>query len=813
LPLIQRDYKFSNYKLKTVSEEILKDDNKKDLSIPTMFKLFKIGIQKDENGQYNKKSKKAMSIIASYCIKDSELVIKLIEKMRTWISLCEMSNVVNTSIFALYTQGQQIKIFSQVYKFCFKKNIIVQKDGYIAGENDRYMGAHVFPPVPGIYDRVLPFDFCSLYPSTIIAYNIDYFTYVTDDKIPDSMCNVMSWSEHQICDHDPKIIKKNELTAQIEEKRQELKKLREERDKKINKSNRDFYVKKIELLNAEIKPLNEERSELVKSMGNYKMCTTRKFRFLKEPKGVIPTILQNTLDARKQTRNQIKQIKEQLPSLNDDKDKYNDMLLLTTVLDKRQLAYKVNSNSMYGAFGVKKGYLPFMAGAQCVTYLGRKNIEIVSKIIPEKYGGELVYGDSVTADTPVLIRYPDKTIDIKTIETLSEIWFPYEQFKAGDSNRKEKQQSIVNLEVWTNNKWSNIRRVIRHKTNKKIFRINTHIGCIDVSEDHSLLNEKCEIMKPTEIKIGDKLLHSFPKEFNDKITEKEYKYNKITCIKCNIRKYSYEFYDNYKIKKCKECIWIENSKNRKNVRGITKSYFSEAEYLQNSGKNLTIEEAFVWGFFMGDGSCGQYPQKNTNGYKYSWALNNSNLEYLNRAKQYIEKCEPHFEFKILDTMKSSGVYKLVCVGKVRLLVKKYRPLFYDKDDYKIVPYVILNSNIEIKKAFFEGYYMADGCKSEKDTIIPKNKCITFCCKGKIGSQGLYYILKSIGYDNVSIRIYEKKNNIYWISTCKKFAKNSIEIKKIIELPSINNNEFIYDLETDDGIFHAGIGEIVVKNTD
>ena len=33
----------------------------------------------------------------------------------------------------------------------------------------------------------------------------------------------------------------------------------------------------------------------------------------------------------------------------------------------------------------------------CTTYMGRVNIEVVAKTIPEKYGGELVYGDQLVS--------------------------------------------------------------------------------------------------------------------------------------------------------------------------------------------------------------------------------------------------------------------------------------------------------------------------------------------------------------------------------------------------------------------------------
>ena len=168
------------------------------------------------------------------------------------------------------------------------------------------------------------------------------------------------------------------------------------------------YVKKelmaeISSKNDELKPYIEERSELTKTIAKNPMCACRKYRFLKEPRGVLPNIIQNCLDARKHTRKvDMKKCKEEIARLtNDTKENGTDNTALITaqktlldVLDKRQLAFKVSANSMYGAMGVRRGYLPFMPGAMCTTYMGRTNIEIVAKTIPEKYGGELIYGDT-----------------------------------------------------------------------------------------------------------------------------------------------------------------------------------------------------------------------------------------------------------------------------------------------------------------------------------------------------------------------------------------------------------------------------------
>ena len=51
--------------------------------------------------------------------------------------------------------------------------------------------------------------------------------------------------------------------------------------------------------------------------------------------------------------------------------------------------------------------------------------------------------------------------------------------------------------------------------------------------------------------------------------------------------------------------------------------------------------------FVGDGSCGKY-YYSSSGIKYSWTINNNNLERLNIYKDILEKIEP-IKFKILDS--------------------------------------------------------------------------------------------------------------------------------------------------------------------
>lgn len=199
LPLVKRDYKMNNYQLKTIAEHFL-GQTKDPLDAKGIFKCYRVGI-KNNNGVYSSKARYAMGLVGKYCVQDSMLVMKLFTKLQTWVGLCEMANVCNVPIFYLYTQGQQIKVYSQIYKFCLDKNIVVEKDGYIPKEGEHYQGAKVFDPIPGMYYKVVPLDFKSLYPSTMIAYNIDYSTLVdeNDKSIPNRKCNVMVWEDHVGC--------------------------------------------------------------------------------------------------------------------------------------------------------------------------------------------------------------------------------------------------------------------------------------------------------------------------------------------------------------------------------------------------------------------------------------------------------------------------------------------------------------------------------------------------------------------------------------------------------------------------------------
>lgn len=370
LPVVQRDFKLNNYKLKTVSTHFI-GETKDDLDPKSIFRCYVEGIKDN-----SKKASEFMSICGKYCMQDSMLVTKLFEKLNIWYGLSEMAVVCNVPMITLFTKGQQIKVYSNLYKYCLENNVVPEKDGYVVSENERYVGAYVFAPKPGLYENVVPLDFSALYPCIIIAYNIDYTSCAFDPNIPDELCHVMEWEDHISCKHDPKIIEKTRLTKIIDELTS---------SKKYNKER--------------VSQLRKQRSEITKSINKNVMCEKRKYRFLKvteehpEFKGVLPTIVQSLLDARKETRKEISKFKDKLKNALDE-HRRKEIETTISILNQRQLAYKVSANSMYGITGVKAGMLPFMPVAMSITYMGRTNIMKVAEVIQTKYDGQLVAGDT-----------------------------------------------------------------------------------------------------------------------------------------------------------------------------------------------------------------------------------------------------------------------------------------------------------------------------------------------------------------------------------------------------------------------------------
>ena len=410
--------------------------------------------------KFQKEGPDKRAIVAKYCIKDCSLVNLLMNKLEIVTKNIEMANVCFVPLNYLFIRGQGIKLFSLCLKEFREQGYIfpvirVKKDaeGNTIKE-ESYEGAIVFDPEPQIdYEANSTKDYGSLYPSSIIHKNMSHETEVTNS------------------DYD------------------------------------------------EIEGITYYNASFHDSDGSTKYI---RFAKIENKLGVIPLILDKLLKERK--------LIKKLQKTEKDPFKWK-------ILEAKQLAVKVTANSLYGQLGASTSPIERRNIAACTTSTGREmllfakkydeellpwifnglkeayknnNEEAINYIINKelknkdtefierlkKYCSQTInnytlqpvvrYGDSVTSYTPIYIKV-NNIVEILTIEQLGT--------KYGNDNwitctdRDKEYCELDNILSWSDNGWTKTHRIIRHQldASKKILRINTLNGLVDVTDDHSLL--------------------------------------------------------------------------------------------------------------------------------------------------------------------------------------------------------------------------------------------------------------------------------------------------------------------------------------
>lgn len=173
MQVIKKEHKLDSYKLDHVAGHFL-DEHKIDLAIPEMFRLYK-GSASDRQR------------IAEYCVRDTELPLKLMHKLAILPNMVEMAKATHVPIEYLIPRGQQIKVFSQILKKTRERGYLCPTRAFVTKE-EKYEGATVLDACTGAHWSVITcLDFASLYPSIMRAYNMCHSTVVLDqrfDNIP-----------------------------------------------------------------------------------------------------------------------------------------------------------------------------------------------------------------------------------------------------------------------------------------------------------------------------------------------------------------------------------------------------------------------------------------------------------------------------------------------------------------------------------------------------------------------------------------------------------------------------------------------------
>lgn len=330
---------------------------------------------------------KDRAIVAKYCIQDCNLVHHLMNKIDVITGYVEMSSICSVPISFLVFRGQGIKLTSYVAKKCREKDTLMP-DVEKSNDNSGYEGAIVLPPKCSMYmdNPVACVDYSSLYPSSMISQN-----YSHDSKV---------WSKEYDLDGN-------------------MKRITGERDSR----GRFIYdnLPEFQYIDIEFDTYKYVRKHPAAAAEKI-VCGKKICRWAQLPdnqKSIMPSILEELLKARKDTRKMIK----------TEKDPF-----MQNILDKRQLGYKVTANSLYGQCGSKTSTFFEKDVAASTTATGRMMIIYAKKMVEQVYGNmiydtidhgkvrtraEYVYGDTDSVFFTFNLEHPDTGEKIKGQDALA----------------------------------------------------------------------------------------------------------------------------------------------------------------------------------------------------------------------------------------------------------------------------------------------------------------------------------------------------------------------------------------------------------
>ena len=444
--------------------------------------------------------------------------------------------------------------------------------------------------------------------------------------------------------------------------------------------------------------------------------------------------------------------------------------------------YQASSSEMYGKvkeipqtentpFAPRSPY----ACAKVYAYYITKNYREAYEIFA--CNGILFNHECISENTPLIIKY--KETNIISIKRIKDI------IRVKEKGTNIQQWELNGLEVWDGENFVDLKFITatKRKKNEDDFHcriINTRNGIIETTNHHNLLNENSEKVKNRYLNLGDKILHKpFP--------------------------------------------------------------------LINSISKLSKEEALFLGMIVGDGYIHHdgKAQFTNNDEKILKLMDNLwksiSLGYTNTSEYKTEY--GHSKQMILN-------------GNLSYLVN-IRKEIYTYDGFKKVPDRILNADKEIKLAFLTGYNITDGLKANPCTYDFKN----FKTNSIILAQGLLFLISQTTMQEFNIN-FEKDNKYYGYYSINFLSPNDngLKEKKVHELidlgfsqreisrsSGISRNlirkiengghvqilhhlskqkeeikkmlyhdqqpEWVYDVETESGKLMAGVGKIVISNSE
>jgi GDPmannose 4,6-dehydratase len=140
-----------------------------------------------------------------------------------------------------------------------------------------------------------------------------------------------------------------------------------------------------------------------------------------------------------------------------------------------------------------------------------------------------------------------------------------------------------------------------------------------------------------------------------------------------------------------------------------------------------------------------------------------------------------------------------------------REQLYTRTGHKQVPPLVLNADTAVWEAFLTGYYAGDGLKKGGGLCVKTNSPVL--------AQGLYWMYQWLDQP-ASVYVERRAERAYYalnIPSAMRVGASGQHLRKdpaevrVIAQPA-EDCEWVFDLETESGVFCAGVGRVVVHNS-
>lgn len=211
-----------------------------------------------------------------------------------------------------------------------------------------------------------------------------------------------------------------------------------------------------------------------------------------------------------------------IPKFMDMDNRQRDNEALARKYEKIQMPFKVVGNAWFGS--ILSQVLPWndLDKGEEITCIGRQMFRLLIAHFERKKGYKTIVGDSVSGDTPLLVRY-DKGGRIEK-KAIAEI---FDETRCHiDGLGRQYDVSAKPYSVLCRSGWIKPNYVYRHKAGKALCRVSDGVSTVDCTDDHSLFDSNGLKITPKGIDRSTRLLY-FKGSENDAKLSKYLKNNNI----------------------------------------------------------------------------------------------------------------------------------------------------------------------------------------------------------------------------------------------------------------------------------------------